>query len=73
MTREKYQFSGFILDAKRRELSREGREIELQPRVFNLLLFLLEHRERAVDKDELMDVVCLCFAGGRSLAGSGSR
>lgn len=57
MSEERFQFSGFTLDTKRRELTRDGREIELQPRVFNLLLYLLQHRDRAVDKDELMEAV----------------
>ncbi len=34
-----------------------GREIRLQPRVFDLLCYLVRHRERVVGKDELLDAL----------------
>jgi DNA-binding winged helix-turn-helix (wHTH) protein/tetratricopeptide (TPR) repeat protein/TolB-like protein len=54
---ELYRFGDYVLHAGRRELSLRGEEIELQPRVFDLLVYLLHHRDRAVDKDELLDAV----------------
>ena len=34
-----------------------GREVKLQPRVFDLLCYLVRHRERVVSKDELLDAL----------------
>ncbi len=50
-----YEFEQFRLDAARRSLARGGREIALQPKVFDLLVYLVEHRERVVTKDELLE------------------
>ena len=52
-----YRFAGCELDAGRRELRREGRAVPVQPKVLDLVLFLLENRDRAVSKDEIQDVV----------------
>ena len=52
-----YRFSGCELDVGRRELRRAGAVEAVQPKVFDLILFLLENRERAVSKDELQDAV----------------
>lgn len=52
-----YQFGDYVLDTRRRELHLNSQEIELQPRVFDLLVYLLMHSDRAVDKDELQDAV----------------
>lgn len=38
-------------------MSAHGREIKLQPRVFDLLCYLVRHRERVVSKDELLDAL----------------
>lgn len=47
-------FEDQILDASRRELKRGGEAITVEPRVFDLLLFLIEHRNRLVTKDDLI-------------------
>ena len=52
-----YCFADCELDCTRRELRREGVLVELQPRVFDLLVYLASQRNRAVDKDELQDAV----------------
>ena len=49
-----YRFGPCELDEARRALSAHGREIRLQPRVFDLLCYLVRHRERVVSKDELL-------------------
>jgi DNA-binding winged helix-turn-helix (wHTH) protein/ATP/maltotriose-dependent transcriptional regulator MalT len=51
------RFGDFELEESRRELRLKGREIVLQPRVFDLLLFLIKHRDRVVSKDELLDTL----------------
>ncbi|MGA8006672.1 MAG: winged helix-turn-helix domain-containing protein, partial [Burkholderiales bacterium] len=52
-----YRFGPCELDEARRSLSAHGREIKLQPRVFDLLCYLVRHRERVVSKDELLDAL----------------
>ena len=50
-----YQFANFELDPSTRELKRDDLPLSLEPRVFDLLLFLIERRERVVSKQELFD------------------
>jgi DNA-binding winged helix-turn-helix (wHTH) protein len=52
-----FRFGPCELDEARRALSAHGREIRLQPRVFDLLCYLVRHRERVVSKDELLDAL----------------
>lgn len=52
-----FRFGPCELDQARRSLSAHGREIKLQPRVFDLLCYLVRHRERVVSKDELLDAL----------------
>ncbi|MBE2212419.1 MAG: winged helix-turn-helix domain-containing protein [Opitutaceae bacterium] len=52
-----FHFDGFELDEARRELRRRGRPIEMQPRVFDVLLYLVRHRDRVVSKDELLSAI----------------
>src|SRR5262245_25014 len=53
-----YEFEGFRLDTVRRRLhDPEGVALELPMRAFDVLLFLIEHREELVTKDRLMKAV----------------
>ena len=52
-----FVFGDCVLDSDRRELSRGSEAIAVGPQVFDLLVHLLEHRDRVVSKDELFDVV----------------
>jgi len=52
-----FRFGQCTIDLARRELKRGGEEVEVQPRVFDLLVYLATHAERAIDKDELQDAV----------------
>jgi DNA-binding winged helix-turn-helix (wHTH) protein/TolB-like protein len=52
-----YEFGAFRLDVARRELTRAGEPVELQPRVFDLLVYLVEHRDAAVSKQQLQDAI----------------
>jgi len=52
-----YVFGDYLLDPGRRELSRGSDVIATGPQVFVVLLYLLQHRERVVSRDELLDVV----------------
>ena len=50
-----YRFGDFSLDPQRFELNENGVAVALEPQVFNLILLLLENRERVVTKDEMID------------------
>lgn len=51
------RFNDCEFDLDRRELRRSGEVVPLEPRVFALLLYLIEQRHRAVDKNEIQDAV----------------
>ena len=51
------RFDDCELDLASREISRAGELVSIEPRVFALLVFLFEQRHRAVDKDEIQEVV----------------
>ena len=50
-----YYFGQFELDMARFELREEGAVQPLEPQVFTLLAYLIEHRERLVPKNELFE------------------
>ena len=52
-----YRFAGYELDLGRRELRRNGAPLTVQPKVLDLIAYLVEHRDRAVGKAELQDAV----------------
>ena len=52
-----YEFRTYRLDAAEHLLLREGKVVPLQPKVFDLLLVLVEHHGRLLEKDELMKLV----------------
>ena len=47
-------FEGYSLDRHRRELRRGGNLQHVEAQVFDLLLFLIENRERVVSKEDLL-------------------
>ena len=50
-----YLFNQYSLDTKQYRLSREGTPVALEPLVFDLLVYLIENRERVVSRDELLN------------------
>lgn len=52
-----YEFGPFRLDSAERMLLRNGEAIPLQPKVFDLLLVLVERHGHLLEKDELMEAV----------------
>ncbi|MDJ0909753.1 MAG: tetratricopeptide repeat protein [Woeseiaceae bacterium] len=50
-------FADCIVDPARRELRRDGQLVPIEPRIYELMMYLVEHRERAVGKDELQNAV----------------
>ena len=53
----RYRFGDFQLSPRRRLLLRDGRELPLIPRYFDLLVFLVEHRHEAVHRQAIFDKV----------------
>ncbi len=52
-----YRFGAFELDLGTAELRVDGRPRPVQPQVFALLAFLIEHRERLVSREEIFEKV----------------
>jgi TolB-like protein len=52
-----YHFDRFSLDSDRRELRSDGIAISIEPKVFDLIVYLVDHRERVVSKDDLINTV----------------
>src|SRR5215475_10388580 len=50
----RYFFDNFSLDMDRRELRRGTDVIAIAPKVFDLLGYLIDNRERVVSKDDLI-------------------
>lgn len=50
-----YQFGQFALDETSRSLTLRGQTLELQPKVFDLLVYLVRHAGRVVSKQELLE------------------
>lgn len=48
-----YRFDGFEIDQSRASFVRDGIEHRLRPKTFSLLIYLLEHRDRMIGKEEL--------------------
>ncbi len=53
----RYRFGGFELDADQYELRREGHLVHVEPRVLDVLFFLVRNRDRVVSREELLDGV----------------
>src|SRR5262249_45557083 len=56
----------FTLDCERRELRADGAQVAIEPQVFDLLVYLIENRDRVVSKDDLIASVW----GGRVVSDS---
>ena len=53
-----YEFGDFQLDAAKRRLRRlDGTPIPLTPRVFDTLLYMVEHHDSVLDKERIMEAV----------------
>jgi predicted ATPase/DNA-binding winged helix-turn-helix (wHTH) protein len=51
----RYRFEGYELDTAVYRLTVAGRTEPVEPQVFDLLVYLIEHRGRVVPKEELLD------------------
>jgi TolB-like protein len=61
-----FAFGDHLLDVARRELRRRAEPIALEPQVFDLLVCLVQNRDRVVSKDDLLATVW----GGRIVSES---
>jgi pimeloyl-ACP methyl ester carboxylesterase len=61
-----FSFKDFALDAERRELRARGTIVPIEPQVFDLLIYLIQNRDRVVSKDDLIASVW----GGRIVSDS---
>jgi DNA-binding winged helix-turn-helix (wHTH) protein/class 3 adenylate cyclase/predicted ATPase len=51
----RYAFDDYTLDPEHYELRQAGRLVRLEPRVFDLLVYLVQHPGRTVTKEELLE------------------
>jgi DNA-binding winged helix-turn-helix (wHTH) protein len=63
-----FSFKDFALDGERRELRTCGTIVPIEPHVFDLLVYLIQNRDRVVSKDDLIASVW----GGRIVSRSSS-
>lgn len=52
-----YRFEKYVLDTDRRELRQGGELVHLAPQVFDIIVYLIRHRDRVISKDDLMGAV----------------
>ena len=52
-----YSVGDFVINVASREIMAKGNEVKVQRRVFDLLVYLIENRDRTIDKEELFDKV----------------
>jgi TolB-like protein/DNA-binding winged helix-turn-helix (wHTH) protein len=52
-----FRFAGLELDPRRQELRRGDAVVHVEPQVFDLLLLLVQHRDRIVTRDEILDTI----------------
>ncbi|MEY2471460.1 MAG: hypothetical protein QOK28_789 [Actinomycetota bacterium] len=52
-----WRFGDFEVDVGRRQLRRRGEVVHLEPQAFDLLVVLIEQRDRVVSKEQLLDGV----------------
>jgi DNA-binding winged helix-turn-helix (wHTH) protein len=52
-----YQFEDFQLNPEKRQLTRNGRRVVINPKAFDLLVLLVQNHEKPVTKDEMREKV----------------
>ena len=57
MPPEVFQFEDVTVDLRRMSVWRAGQPVSLEPKTFDVLRYLIEHRDRLVTKEELLDTV----------------
>lgn len=62
----RFEFDDHVLDTERRELHRRNEPVAIEPQVFDLLVYLVEHRDRLVTRADLVAAIW----GGRIVSDS---
>jgi TolB-like protein/DNA-binding winged helix-turn-helix (wHTH) protein len=52
-----YKFDKFTINTAKREVRRGSEPVKIEPRTYELLVYLIENRDRAIGKDELQNEV----------------
>jgi DNA-binding winged helix-turn-helix (wHTH) protein len=52
-----YSFDDVTVDSRTCSVCKTGAVIQLEPKAFNLLVYLIENRDRVVGKSEILDAV----------------
>src|SRR5712671_5790768 len=52
-----YSVGSYLIDKDRFEIRRDGENVAVEPQVFDLLLLLLENRDRIVTRDEIIEKI----------------
>ena len=50
-----YRIGAYLIDPAAHEIRREDAVVPVEPQVFDLLIFLIENRQRTVSKDEIIE------------------
>jgi DNA-binding winged helix-turn-helix (wHTH) protein/Tol biopolymer transport system component len=56
-THQGYRFDEFIVDTEQRTLRKENAPVVVPSRAFDTLVYLIEHRDRCVSKDEIIGAI----------------
>lgn len=75
-----YLFQDYALDTERRELRRGDRLVAVEPKAFDLLVYVIENRQRVVSRDDLIahvwdgrvvseSAIARCINGARNAIG----
>jgi DNA-binding winged helix-turn-helix (wHTH) protein/class 3 adenylate cyclase len=79
-----YAFGDYELDTQRYELCCAGKRLKIEPQVFNVLAYLMQHRDRTVTRQELLEqlwpeqfisdaVLSYCIMSARKAIGDSGR
>ena len=80
----RYAFGEYELDAQLYELRYAGTLLKIEPQVFNVLAYLIQHRHRTVPRQELLEqlwpeqhlsdaVLSYCIMAARKAVGDSGR
>ena len=64
-----YAFGDYELDTQLYELRHAGKPLKIEPQVFKVFAYLIQHPDRTVTKHELLEHLCQPARRRRLLAG----
>ena len=53
----KFHFDEFEIDTQQYQIRKSGRELPVEPKVFDVVVYLIQHRDRLVSRDELFEQI----------------